>query len=137
MPNFNLPHTFHDGTGETASGVQLDEDLQTLKEKIEAVENNPLSYLLSHELIRTVTSEPTIGVTLATSYTETGINFPTACQVAFLAGWQAFSDAGHTTSGATFFTAAAVPLGKNVQLTVTNQSGGTLYPRIYVVAFGH
>lgn len=40
MPNFNLPHLFKDGVGETASGAQVIENETVLKEKVEALENN-------------------------------------------------------------------------------------------------
>lgn len=136
-----LPHHFKDGVGEIASGVQVLENDEALKTAIEAIEAGlpKLNGAPLHSAweFKTFTSEPTIGVSAAFSYTETGIAFPTACLAAWLGGWQAFSDAGHTASGATFFTAAVAPSGKNVQITTANQSGGTLFPRIYVVAIGY
>src|SRR5438552_1460727 len=38
MPNFTFPRTFHDGTGEVASGVQVMENFTVLKEHIETLE---------------------------------------------------------------------------------------------------
>lgn len=47
MTFFALPHTFHDGTNEPASGAAVNEDLQVLKERIELLEagNGPLLLL--------------------------------------------------------------------------------------------
>lgn len=48
MPNFALPHTFHDGSNETASGAQVSEDLQVLKERIELLENKEKVVIVHH-----------------------------------------------------------------------------------------
>lgn len=50
MAKWNLAHIFHDGTGQVASGAQVTEDLEQLKEKIELLEEGfgPLLQLAGH-----------------------------------------------------------------------------------------
>lgn len=140
--NWNLLHRFTDNVNETASGAQVTENFDQAREKIEALENvGALGAAGVRGLFATHTYQAAVGgATTVHSETDEGINFSTACDFAWIAGWETFSDAGFTTPNPTAeFNAFVAPNGKHVTVSFQATAGNTFpfYARVYVVAMGH
>lgn len=154
------PHSFQDNVGETASGVQVMDNFNVLKVLLEGKltgENMAASIkdgaagtaslrtlgtgaaqALSTANLKATELAPTIGPTGLFGYVDSTVDYPTACQFAWLSGWLCYSDAGHTAGVANnAFNCTVAPSGKNLSVGVQNGSGITLYPRILVVTIGH
>lgn len=90
--------------------------------------------------MQTFTSVPSAGsASTLFSYTETGIAFPNGCTQCWVGGAVWYTSTGRSTvysTAANLFVAAA-PNGANVTVTFFNDSGSTLYPDIYLYAYGY